>query len=139
MNHNEKRDVQLNSLIKLLNQIGPVVDKAQDEEWEAKGWQKGFAEFFKVLEQVHYKAGYKQGFKEGVERYQKDLMGEIAFQKDKYAKLTEEGSENKSDTHPDIRTEIMKIRTQKDNSNNVTARKTKLRAKKQTIKDELKD
>jgi hypothetical protein len=131
MDYKDKKDIQINSLAKLLKQIGPFVDKAQDDEWEAKGWQKGFMEFLKVLEQVNFKAGYKQGVKEGLEKYQKDLMAEIELQTARYDKLIEQNKATKPDTHPDERTEIMKTRTSEDTAENKTSRKSRLKAKKE--------
>ena len=131
MDYKDKRDIQINSLAKLLNQIGPLVDKAQDEEWEAKGWQKGFMEFIKVVEQVSFKSGYKQGIKEGLEKYQRDLMAEIDFQKDRYAKLMQQDKETRPDTHPDNRTEIMRTRQSEDTEETKSSRKSKVRAKKE--------
>jgi len=131
MDYKDKKDIQINSLLKLLKEVGPFVDKAQDDEWEAKGWQKGFMEFIKVLEQVSFKAGYRQGVKEGLEKYQKDLMGEIELQQARYAKLMEQDQETKPDTHPNERTEIMKTRTSEDTVENKVSRKSRLKAKKE--------
>jgi hypothetical protein len=104
MDYKDKEDIQVASLKKLLEGIGPILDKAQDEEFEAKGWQKGFLEFIKILEQVSARAGQKQGFREGVEFYQKSLMGEIELQKVRYQKLRDAQSEgNSPDVHPDDR------------------------------------
>ena len=106
MDYKDKEEIQLASLKKLLEGIEPFLNKAHDEEQEAKGWQKGFLEFIKVLEQVSFKAGYKQGVREGLEFYQKSLTTEIDLQKARYKglrKAQEEG--NSPDTHPDDRIE----------------------------------
>jgi hypothetical protein len=131
MDYKDKKDIQLSSLLKLLKEVGPVVDKAQDDEWEAKGWQKGFMEFIKVLEQVSFKSGYRQGVKEGLEKYQKDLMAEIELQQIRYQKLMDQDKETRPDTHPSERKEIMKTRTSEDTEENKGSRKNRLKAKKE--------
>jgi hypothetical protein len=114
MDYKDKEEIQLASLQKLLEGLEPFLNKSHDEEQEAKGWQKGFLEFIKVLEQVSFKAGYKQGIREGLEFYQKTLSTEIDLQKARYKKLREAQEEGASpDTHPDDRIEEINIRKKK--------------------------
>jgi hypothetical protein len=116
MDYKDKEEIQLDSLKRLLEGIEPYLNKAHDDEQEAKGWQKGFLEFIKVLEQVSFKAGYKQGIREGLEFYQKSLETEINVQKSRYKKLRDSQKDNTSpDTHPDDRViDINQRREDKD-------------------------
>lgn len=104
MDYKDKEDIQLDSLNRLMDALNPRLDKAQDDEFEAKGWQKGFEEFIKLIGQISFRSGQKQGHKEGLEIFMKSLQNEIAMQKERYKKLREAQAEGSgSDVHPDDR------------------------------------
>lgn len=124
----EKMALQLASLEKLYKEISPLVDKTQDEEFEAKGWKDGFVQFIGLLEQMSFKAGYKKGVREGLEHNQKMLLAEIEAIKRLYAAQLNEIKplEQRNDVHPDERKEAMQDRIQQEPSK---SRKAKLQEK----------